>query len=749
MNDLTTTAPTHHAPGANGRGVEDSLAAILWGGRWIILGCVLACASIALIYLVKARRVYGATARVLIRQSGGRPLSMANQDPSRLIEGPDEGIPSHAMILRSPLVVGRAVDSLGPDALPSLGPAERGWRTPLQQAIVNLSVTRPDRQARILQVDYRCYSADEAVRVVAAILESYRAFLEDADLKNNSEVIALIARARDDLRVETEELERKYLEFRRRSPLLTTDGLGRPFINRRVDELDKAQNEAKVKAIHLRAQLDLGRKLSGEGVGMWSIAYAMGQLGGPGGQDAGVLAQLSREPPSDYVRLLTQEQQQIADRLGPENTRVKEIQEQVAAIKAQSRDARGRLEQSETRDLLSSVKEGLAAVETIRGEIKAEFERDVVAAKAAEIDLITEANLRGALDRQRALFNTVVEQLKQAKFAREFGSIRAETIEPANALPKPVHPAASLTMALALAVGLTLGAGAALAADLMDPRIRSLPEMRRILRLPVLAQIPRLPDDQVRRTGPVSLLSQMLPRSAAAEEFKVARAAIELIRRGCPMRVILVTSLNSADGRSVVASNLAISLAQAGRKVLLVDADLRRPSLHKDYQLPREQGLSQLLRGDLPLARVVQATRIANLDLITAGAEAPNPSELLSSPRLHQFFEEARRTYDTVVVDSPPLLRVADPSIIGAVADGILLTVQATGTRREDAARAVEVLGALGTPVLGSVINGAGPKFQAAPPTTPSVGRRGGRIEDIRSDLQLSYSPSRAVGGRS
>src|SRR5262249_47611967 len=159
----------------------------------------------------------------------------------------------------------------------------------------------------------------------------------------------------------------------------------------------------------------------------------------------------------------------------------------------------------------------------------------------------------------------------------------------------------------------------------------------------------------------------------------------------------------------VTASNLAISLAQSGRKVLLVDADLRHPSLHRTHGLHRRFGLTQILADRRPLGRAVQPTPIENLDLLAAGPDTPNPAELLASQRLVTFVEETREAYDNVVIDSSPLLAVTDPSLLAAVSDGIVLVVRASVTRRHDAEQTLELLGTLGTTVLGVVVNGVKP----------------------------------------
>src|SRR5262249_15357296 len=155
--------------------------------------------------------------------------------------------------------------------------------------------------------------------------------------------------------------------------------------------------------------------------------------------------------------------------------------------------------------------------------------------------------------------------------------------------------------------------------------------------LSVLGVIPQLTEEQRATMGEVGLISQAMPRSLPAEAYKALRTNLEFLRRNQRLEVIMVTSPTASDGKSTTSSNLAISLAHAGRRVLLVDADLRKPSLDSIYGLRRDRGLSHVLRDLMPMSRVVQRTSVENLDFIATGPEVPNPAELLMSARLGEF----------------------------------------------------------------------------------------------------------------
>ena len=196
------------------------------------------------------------------------------------------------------------------------------------------------------------------------------------------------------------------------------------------------------------------------------------------------------------------------------------------------------------------------------------------------------------------------------------------------------------------------------------------------------------------------------PRSILAESYKSLRTHYEFLRRNQKHQVVLVTSAMSGDGKTTSSSNLAISLAKAGIKTLLVDADLRRPNLTVLFSVPRMNGLSQILEGKIGLEQAVRETEVENLHFLNAGEEVSNPSELLLSCKLREFIDEVREKYEVVIVDSSPILAITDPSIIGAQVDGVILVANPTRLRRQDAMRCVDVLHSLGAAILGVVING-------------------------------------------
>ena len=396
----------------------------------------------------------------------------------------------------------------------------------------------------------------------------------------------------------------------------------------------------------------------------------------------------------------------LVKRHGPRHAKVQEVREQIARLNGDANEAPADPRQAQAAALLKSIEQGLKSVEGMRAEVEQRFQHDLAESNKSEIGQLAESNLRNNLERQRALFYSVVDQLKQAQLVSDFGSVTAQVLDPPAATEN--RPSIPLVLLAALVLGCGLGAGAVYVADQLDARIRSLPEIRRLLDYRMLGVVPLLSRGQQGHVK-IALVSHARPRSPLAETYKSIRTRIDLLRRNWEGKVFMVTSPQPADGKSTIASNLAICMAQSGRKVLLIDADLRRPTQHTIHGLARSPGLTEILNDQMPFHQAVQQTAIENLDFLATGAEVSNPAELLVKDRLGTLVRELRQAYDLVILDTSPLLVVTDPSVIAVVVDGILLVVRAAVTRRLDAERSQDLLKALETPVLGLVINGINP----------------------------------------
>lgn len=204
----------------------------------------------------------------------------------------------------------------------------------------------------------------------------------------------------------------------------------------------------------------------------------------------------------------------------------------------------------------------------------------------------------------------------------------------------------------------------------------------------------------------VNLIAHSSPKSPIAEQYRLIRTNIQLYARNRKIKSIVVTSPSPSDGKSTTAVNLAIVLAQQGKPVLLVDADLRKPTIHYAFNVNNIQGLTNFLTKRSGLDEVISSTHVSNLDIITSGPIPQNPSELLDTESMADLLEELKKAYEYVILDSPPVLVVTDAQILANKSDGIVMVVSSGKTSKGGALRAKELLDKAKASLLGVVVNG-------------------------------------------
>ena len=209
-------------------------------------------------------------------------------------------------------------------------------------------------------------------------------------------------------------------------------------------------------------------------------------------------------------------------------------------------------------------------------------------------------------------------------------------------------------------------------------------------------------------TNPVSLITLVDPSSPVAEQYRTIRTNLQFAASlDRPLQTMVVTSSGPGEGKSTTSANLAIVFANSGSRVLLVDADMRKPTVFKTFQLSNSAGLSTVLSTNQGVVETAQDTGIDNLEILTSGPKPPNPSELLNSQRMTQIIEEARAAYDIIIFDMPPVVAVTDAQIMASKVDGTLLVIRENVTKKESVAKANELLNLVNARVLGAVYNGA------------------------------------------
>jgi polysaccharide biosynthesis transport protein len=338
-----------------------------------------------------------------------------------------------------------------------------------------------------------------------------------------------------------------------------------------------------------------------------------------------------------------------------------------------------------TQDQISAIQ---AQVETLSGLPSR------TAAQDAEL-----ATLEGRLVSLRSTYATLLS------FSSSNASNLLTVVEPAVAPISPVSPRPLLNTLLAAIVGLLLGAAIVFVVEYLDDTIKNSDDVQAVVDLPTLGPIARMKGDKG-RSEIYRLVALLHPRSGVAEAYRTLRTSIEFASVDAPIRTLLVTSSIPGEGKTITASNLAVVFAQAGRRVLLVDADLRKPGIHVVFDLPNAHGLTTLLRSDeVSLDAIAQTTEQENLRILTTGPLPPNPAELLGSQRMRTFLDRLKTGEGLVIFDSPPLQAVTDAAVLSSLLDGTLFVIDAGHSRRGAVRQGRDVLARAGANVLGAVLN--------------------------------------------
>jgi capsular exopolysaccharide synthesis family protein len=317
------------------------------------------------------------------------------------------------------------------------------------------------------------------------------------------------------------------------------------------------------------------------------------------------------------------------------------------------------------------------------------------------------AKITADLQQKQEFAKILDDRIKVLEVARNADQIinDVEIIEPAAAPDYPSFPKPKRTLAAATVAGALLGIGLALIRDRRDGRMHSVEEIQVVIGLPILGVVPAMTG---RRTAVARAMTVHLdPRSVVAESYRTIRTAVYFGTTGARAKTLLMTSPEPGDGKTTSASNLAIAIAQTGRSVLLLDADFRKPTQHKNLDVKDSVGLSSVLAGRETLERAIQHTGVEGLDILPCGPIPANPSEILNSREFGELIDSLAMRYDHIIFDSPPVNAVTDARILGAVCDATILVLRADKSTRKSGEHARNSLLTVGAKILGAIVNDA------------------------------------------
>lgn len=698
-------------PGFDLRDVLRALSA----HRWLVVATVALSIAAAALYSLTATPYYRAKVRLLIERHNANPTSF--QEIYQLGTGTDDYYSTQYKILES-----RAVAEAALALLPETD-REFYARIPTRDPVdefVRLRQVVPVPKSRLVDVATEHPDPAVAARAVDALVQAYvQNGLQRIESASSAALEKLQLDARD-LQHKLLEAERAVQEFKQQNQIISTSdrkSLTAARLEKLSDEL------AEIERTRSEAEARLGSADS-------AIREASFDGALPEVLESPVIANCKRA-----LLEARAERSQLAQNYKDQHPRMLALASRIVAMEAQLDTE------------IDAVRRGLVRQFERAQRREADVRRRLDEQKQALLDLESKTSRYDLLveeaEATRRLHDTVLSRLKEVQLIHGAETTNVHRIGGAETSPRPVRPDKLVNLVFAVFAGLLLGFGLAFAADFCDRTLKNEEDVARVLGTTVLGLVPRLtgrrPTDG--RLDPESLDE----RSQLSEAFRTLRTSLVFSNRSREIRSLVVTSAAPAEGKSLVAINVAIAFARSGKKVLLVDADLRRPRLHRAFGVAGAEGLSSLLIGSRELGDLLQPTPVHNLALLPCGVIPPNPVELLADG-VRTAREAMLARFDLVVFDSPPVGIVSDTCVIGTEVDRTLFVVRGCRTNRAHARRALAQLRSTGTSVAGVVLNNS--DVRAHRYSDYSVDYRYERraaddVESIETDEELFEEASR------
>ena len=362
---------------------------------------------------------------------------------------------------------------------------------------------------------------------------------------------------------------------------------------------------------------------------------------------------------------------------------------------------------AQVNEIIRGKKANLEVVRSRETALKTELDSRKVEVKELGSKLIELEFMRSDATRNEAFFQSLDTRLSEVDLSQVLKANNIRIVDMALPGDDPVRPKLPVNLAMSLVLGILGGCGLAFLMEYLDGTVKTREDIEQVVGIPLLGVVPKVDQDDLKtlvREIDRSLYVHARPRSTVSECLRSIRTNVMFRTPQSDVRTVLITSAAPREGKSFTSCNLAAIIAMTGSRVLLVDADLRRPALHKRFDLDNDMGLCNLFGEDTTLEQVIQHTHIEGLDVLVAGPPPPNPGELLGSGRMKELVK-SMRNYDFILIDSPPVNVVADPLVLSSVADGVMLVVEANRTSRNVVVQAESRLSEMKAKVLGAVVN--------------------------------------------
>jgi capsular exopolysaccharide synthesis family protein len=690
------------APDADGEARRDLVEywRMLLKHRWMILACIVAALAVGAAATLLTRPVYTARSTLQIDREAAKVVSTGEVSTNdNLVEG-EEFFQTQYGLLRSRSLAIRVAEALGltrgDDFIRQMGDHPRGApdgnvATQIhlrREQVIRLLQTHlgviPDRGSRLVTIAYSSPDAGLSARIANAFAENFIASALDRRYESSSYARDFLERRLAEVKAKLEESEKELVAYAASQQIIQLNDAGQPNNPGAQQSLAAANLEA------INTALSTAKANRIQAEARWRQAQATPGLGLSDILQNPTIQQISQE----HAKLVAEYQDKLSV-FKPDYPDMRQLKAQIDETNRQLN-----LEASSIKgSLQAQYQAALANERALQGQVEG--------LKGAVLDLskrsIQYTILQREVDTNRTLYDGLLQRYKEIGVAGGVTTNNISIVDRAEAPLRPSQPKPLLNMALAGVSGIVLGIVLAFLTEALDQALRTPADVEGKLGLPVLGTIPIL------KSGiqPAEALSDL--RSPISEAYYSLRSALQFSTKDGFPKTLLLTSTRPGEGKSTTAFAVAQNLARLGFRTLLIDADLRNPSLRKMVGADNRAGVSNILTGAAALRDVIQSAGLPNLFIIACGPLPPNPAEILAGSRLKMLVTEASSLFDIVVVDGPPVMGLADAPMIAATVDGCLMVIEAGRTGRIQARAALRRLGMANGHVLGAVLT----KFNA------------------------------------
>jgi capsular exopolysaccharide synthesis family protein len=675
-DNLPVPAPSS-SPSSAGRHepANDSIIEIVWRQRAVVGITTGICLILAVLYLFVATRYYTGYAKLYVQQMGPQLPGLEQH----LLHDNETFLFTQREVVASTPVIAMALGTPGIRESKTFSGEDNTFT--LFKKSLTVDVGKKDE---LISIEYDTPYKDEATKIVSALVDSYRDYQSKQRGSIATETLEFITQERQHNEAELKRKAAELQAFQQQYGIVSGADGKTNVVKQQLELLSAALTAAQLETINAKSAWDdVSRTVLNtperqekfrqfrEGATAYSAPTAV--------DDATLRATMLQQEANLQV---------LQQRYMPKHPTIVNTQAYIDKLNIQ---------------YAAAVFRRWEAAKSKEADLKASFDQQQNSAIAQSSRVVEEARLVNEVNQLQKQQDELSTQYQNAKLTQRGGAPNITVLEPPTVSKSPTRPYLWRTLALALIGGCIVGCGIACVRDWYDFRLRSADEIKSALGVTVLGIVPHVEDE----SSPIARGQKIHidPASEAAEAYRSLRTAIYFGTKEGQARTILVTSPERGDGKTTLASNLAISIAQASRRVLLIDADMRAPMQDLIFSMNGRVGLGNVLQGKDPIETAIRHTGIENLDLLPAGVAGRNPSELLNSQAFLDLVEMLAEKYDHVVIDSPPLLAVTDARIIAASADATVLVLRAGKSNRKLSELSIDGLVSVGAKLLGAVVN--------------------------------------------